>query len=205
MHSTEPAAAGFFECRRPMTKATRHTAMTPAPRYQYAIRTTSSVWALTSIVTAARTASTMPVTAECKNVLRVTWPPTEKSRGRPVGPDRGRDQTDGPTDHQVQSGSPGKEGRKRRHGFGEQSSPLLDGYRFGQVARAVHVEPAQTCNLVSEQLKRKNGEHRLEQRLRTRHEDHVVGVVLDGLVADGRDGDHLRAARPHLLDVRDEL
>ena len=35
--------------------------------------------------------------------------------------------------------------------------------------------------------------------------DHVVGVVLDVLVAVGGDRDHVRAAGAHLLDVRDEL
>ena len=40
---------------------------------------------------------------------------------------------------------------------------------------------------------------------RLRHVDHVVGVVLDVLVAVRRDGDDVRASCADLLDVRDDL
>src|SRR3954453_12071355 len=78
-----------------------------------------------------------------------------------------------------------------------------DGLR--QVARLVDVQAAQSRDAVGEKLKRDHGERGLEEVRRPRHVDHVVGVVLDVLVAVGRDRDHMRAARPRLLDVRDDL
>ena len=54
---------------------------------------------------------------------------------------------------------------------------------------------AQARDSVGEQLERHDGERGLQERMRARHVDDVVRVVLDVLVAVGRDRDHLGAAR----------
>src|SRR3954454_6689735 len=78
-----------------------------------------------------------------------------------------------------------------------------DGLR--QIARLIDVEAAQPRDAIGEELERDHRERRLEEVRRPRHVDHVVGVVLDVLVAVGRDRDHVRAACARLLDVRDDL
>ena len=55
------------------------------------------------------------------------------------------------------------------------------------------LQAAQARDPVREQLQRQRREHGLEERRRLRHVDHVVRVVLDVLVALGRDRDHVRA------------
>src|SRR5215471_4369584 len=82
---------------------------------------------------------------------------------------------------------------------------LLDGDRLRQIPWLVDVEAAQPRDPVGQQLQRNHGERCLEEVRSARHVDHIVGVVLDVLVAVGRDRDHVRAARPRLLDVRDDL
>ena len=60
---------------------------------------------------------------------------------------------------------------------------LLDRDGLREVARLVDVQAAQPRDPVGEQLQRHDGEHRLQERRRARDVDHVVGVVLDVLVA----------------------
>ena len=76
---------------------------------------------------------------------------------------------------------------------------------FARLRGSVDVGPAQARDAVREQLERQRREHRLEERRRLRDVDHVVRVVLDVLVAVGRDRDHVGAAGARLLDVRDDL
>src|SRR5262245_32220418 len=71
MQRTRPSAIGFFVYLRPTTNATRQAAITPAPMYQYAISTVSSVRASTTIVTTARTASTTAVMSACSSAWRL--------------------------------------------------------------------------------------------------------------------------------------
>src|SRR2546430_7878315 len=73
---------------------------------------------------------------------------------------------------------------------------LFDGDGLRQVPRLVDVQTPQAGESVGEELERHDRERRLEERVRARHVDHVVGVVLDVLVAVGRDRDHVRAPRP---------
>src|SRR3954468_5826470 len=71
MQRTRPSATGFFVYLRPTTNATRQAAITPAPAYQYAISTMSSVRASTTRVTAARAARNTVVTSACSSAWRL--------------------------------------------------------------------------------------------------------------------------------------
>src|ERR687888_401353 len=82
---------------------------------------------------------------------------------------------------------------------------LLHRDRLGQVTRLVHVQPTQARDSVGEQLQRQRGQDGLEKGGRSRDEDDVVRVMLDVLVAVGRDRDHVGAAGADFLDVRDDL
>src|SRR6266498_3427359 len=68
---------------------------------------------------------------------------------------------------------------------------LLDRHRLREVARLVDVEAAQPGDPIREELEREHREDGLQERRRLGHVDHLIGVVLDVLVAVGRHGDHV--------------
>src|SRR4051812_46838730 len=102
MHSTRPSAGGLPVCRRPITNASRQRAITPAPRYQYATSTTSTLWELTTTLTAASTQRTTAVTAECSTRLRVTWAQAEAPSYDAKGGYRCDQRSEARADRQVQ-------------------------------------------------------------------------------------------------------
>src|SRR6478672_588826 len=78
---------------------------------------------------------------------------------------------------------------------------LFDRDRLGEVARLVDVRAPSDRDVVREELERDDREDRAERLVRVRDTADVVGVVLDGLVALGRDRDDPRVAGTALHDI----
>src|SRR5918996_219582 len=85
------------------------------------------------------------------------------------------------------------------------SDCLLDGHALGEVPRLVDVASPHLGDVVREQLERRRHHHRREQLRHPRNEEHVLRVRRNLLVALAPHGDHVRAARADLLDVREHL
>jgi len=80
---------------------------------------------------------------------------------------------------------------------------LFDGDGFGEVTRLIDVAAAAHGDVVSEELKRNDFQHRHEEFGSGRKLDDVIGGLTRQAVAGGDDGNHDAIAGFHFFNVRD--
>ena len=85
------------------------------------------------------------------------------------------------------------------------SQALFDGHTLGEIARLVHVVPAEHGDVVGEQLQRHAGHDRHEHRDGLRDLDEVVRDFVERVAVLGRDGDDLATAGLDFTHVADDL